>query len=514
MAKSKKSLAGFAKSGIASMVRLGAAFAGIGLVKGIIGLGTSAAETASKFNSVFGPAADAMNERVQELRKIIPATTAEMQNSLATFAQMASAFGLNEKAAGMFSVQMVKIAGDIASFNDLPIEEAFTKIRSAISGEFEPMKQLGIVINEARLKQEGLNLAIFDGTGQMSAAQKALAVQSILIRDMGVANGDAALTADSAANRIKFLRATLIETGTTIGVTALPAILALTNGLATMLEKTKEFADFVGSTAGEMIYGPTPETLERQNKAIQLFDAQKQAMRELTAEGELYKQGIFEGTLFTAGLSEKLAENEIKIKARTDSILKGLNAEKTAAKEVEAERIKSSNEAIKESKNLAEEIERQAKAETDPARKKALEDRLQSVKSLIAAAGQLNSVQKVKPGSRASTGSASASSSASDAVATPDERPDSKIRGKIRSFGLGTQRSKFGRKQTMSERERAAGLELAGNNTMSGRQEESGAFGEQPSGKSGDKGAKAIETNSEKQTTLLESIDREIKKNP
>jgi hypothetical protein len=160
----------------------------------------------AKFNAVFGSAADAMNEKVQELRKTIPSTTEEMQNSLATFAQMAKAFGLNSEAANLFSVEMVKIAGDIASFNNLPIEDAFTKIRSAISGEFEPMKSLGIVINEARLKQEALNLAIWDGTGQMSAAQKALAVQAILIKDMGDANGDAALTANSAANQIKFLK--------------------------------------------------------------------------------------------------------------------------------------------------------------------------------------------------------------------------------------------------------------------------------------------------------------------
>jgi hypothetical protein len=64
------------------------------------------------------------------------------------------------------------------------------------------------------LKQEALNLAIWDGTGQMSAAQKALAVQAILIKDMGDANGDAALTANSAANQIKFLQKSLKEHST------------------------------------------------------------------------------------------------------------------------------------------------------------------------------------------------------------------------------------------------------------------------------------------------------------
>ena len=394
MAKAQRSVSNFAKSGLASIARLGAAFAGIGLVKSIVSLGVSAGETASKFKAVFGPAADDMNKKVQALRKTIPSTTAEMQDALSTFAAMAKGFGLNTEAANLFSVEMVKVAGDIASFHDLPIEEAFTKIRSAISGEFEPMKQLGIVINEARLKQEGLNLAIWNGAGQMSAAQKALAVQSIMIRDLGTANGDAAATADSAANRIKFLRAELVETGTKIGTTALPAILALTDGLSQMLALTKEFTDFMGTKAGEAIYGPSDESLKKMRKAKELYDAQKQAVKELTAEGELYKQGIFEGTAWTKGLSEKLEGNTRKIKERTDAIVAGLNVESIAA----AEKRKADEEAIKNAKDLQAELKKQIETETDPKRKKALEDRLKAHVNILKAAGQLNSLQSGKPG--------------------------------------------------------------------------------------------------------------------
>jgi hypothetical protein len=45
--RSKQSVKGFAKSSMATFVRMGAAFAGIGLVKSIVGLGTAAAETAA-----------------------------------------------------------------------------------------------------------------------------------------------------------------------------------------------------------------------------------------------------------------------------------------------------------------------------------------------------------------------------------------------------------------------------------------------------------------------------------
>jgi len=391
--KAKSKVKNFASSATASFVRVGAAFAGINLVKGIANLGLAAGETASKFKAVFGPATDQMNEKVQELRKTIPSTTAEMQDSLATFAAMAKAFGMNSRAAGMFSVEMVKIAGDIASFHNLPIEDAFTKIRSAISGEFEPMKQLGIVINEATIKQEALNLAIYEGTGQLGPAQKALAVQSIMIRNLGEANGDAAATADSAANRVKFLRAELLETGTKIGTTALPAILALTEGLALMLSKTKEFTDFAGTKVGEMVYGPTDETLEKQKEAISLFDAQKQATKELTEEGKLYKQGMFEGTLWTDGLSEKLEENKRLIKERTDEILQGNAAQKESSEDL----IAAKEEEIKTSEDLSATLTDQIKTEVDPVRKQALKDRLKAYQDLLNAAGNLKTIETLTP---------------------------------------------------------------------------------------------------------------------
>ena len=129
--KAKHSVKSFSRSAVGSFMRVGAAFAGIGLVKSIINLGTSAAETASKFEAVFGPAADSMNKKVQELRKTIPATTAEMQNALATFGQMAKAFGMNESEANKFSVSMATIAGDLASFHNLNSDEVFTKLSAA-----------------------------------------------------------------------------------------------------------------------------------------------------------------------------------------------------------------------------------------------------------------------------------------------------------------------------------------------------------------------------------------------
>ena len=89
---------------------------------------------------------------------------------------------------------------------------------------------------------------------------------------------------------------------------------------------------------------------------------------------------------------------------------------------------------------------------------------------------------------------------------------DDKIRGKIRTgkittIGSGTRESRFGAMPTMAERERMAGLNLAGNDPMSGRK---------PGGLvAGDKSGKGKNDNEQKESiknieTIMTKLDRAL----
>lgn len=368
IARSQNAVKRFTSTATAQVLKLGAAFAGIGLIKNIINLGTSAAETATKFDAVFGSAADRMNDRVLELKKTIPSTMQEMRDSLATVAQMARSFGIAESASNDFAIELIKLTGDMASFNNLTFEKAFSKIRSALSGEFVPLKQLGIVINETRIKQEGLNQGIWDGTGAVSAAQKALIVHNILIEDMGIAHGDAAETAGSAANKIKFLRAELIDLGTEIGTTALPAITDMTKGFAWAIEKVDKLSKSAGRLAGKLAFGS--------NKAGSVEDRvlRAQAKRELVSEGAISAKeprGFFNRK--AKQQRKQLIEDRFNlIKSQKESVNLEIQEEKAAAR-------------------VNDEIEKQIELESDPARKQALKERVEAYEDLIRKVGTLNS---------------------------------------------------------------------------------------------------------------------------
>lgn len=513
--KAKKSLKQFSSSASASFVRFGAAFAGVGLVKGIVNLGTAAAETASKFEAVFGSATKQMNEEVQKLRETIPATTAEVQNSLATFAQMAKAFGMGEEQANKFSVSMTRIAGDLASFHNLETEEVFTKISAAISGEFEPLKRLGIVINEARLKQEALNLGLSDGKKALTASQKAITVQSIVVKDMGSALGDAARTADSAANKIKFLKSEITETGADIGVTLIPAILELTKAMGWLLDKTKGVAEGVGAFLGK-IYVSVTELENGFAGYDGIFTAAEKGSWRLG--NQLDK---------TAGETKKLADETVEavkaegdFKSATDNSTESLEEKEKALKSIQ-DQIKEYYDKQKEAIDLereqfvnAKELEvLQLRAAGNKKEADALQLKIDKMEKAIEVSDKYGiSLKKaailVENISRAEA-EADGDKAGGARKPSPGEPVDDKVRGKIRvgkitTGKIGGFQSRFGRPQTMRERERAAGLY----NTTLGRD------GRAMDGLKARDRKQTAQDPQEKQVELLQSIDDTLKEDP
>lgn len=235
--ESQKASQSFAKSVTSVFGKVAVALGGVALGKNMIRLAMDAEEVASKFNTVLGPAAEGVNQRISQLLKTIPATRAELQNTIATTAQMGKAFGMSAEASTTFSLGMTKIAGDLASFHNMKPEEVFTKLQAAITGEFEPLKRMGIVINEATLKQKALNLGLSDGKSKLDAQTKAITVQNLVLEKMGDALGDAARTQESSANKTKFFNAKLVQLQTDIGQKLLPVFvkfLEIINPLVTV----------------------------------------------------------------------------------------------------------------------------------------------------------------------------------------------------------------------------------------------------------------------------------------
>lgn len=117
-----------------------------------------------------------MNKQINEWSKNAMDKYGENELQAKNFA---STFGAMLKAGGVSGQELVKwseilsgYVGDLSSFRNLKLDESFEKIRSAISGETEPMKALGYDVSETAVNMYAAAHGIGAGSSKMKEATK------------------------------------------------------------------------------------------------------------------------------------------------------------------------------------------------------------------------------------------------------------------------------------------------------------------------------------------------------
>lgn len=164
---------------------------------------------------------------LQEVQNVVDVTFGSMNEDVNSFAKNAiSQFGLSELSAKQYtstmgsmlksmgivgdemlvmSKNLTGLAGDMASFYNLSGDEAFAKIRAGISGETEPLKQLGINMSVANLEAYALSQGITKAYSEMEQAEQVMLRYNYLMQTTADAQGDFARTSGSWANQTKIL---------------------------------------------------------------------------------------------------------------------------------------------------------------------------------------------------------------------------------------------------------------------------------------------------------------------
>lgn len=187
----------------------------------------------------FGKEAIELGSDLSEVQNVVDVTFGNLNQEINNFASNAiEQFGLSETAAKQYtstmgamlksmgfttrqaadmSMTMTGLAADMASFYNLNAEDAFYKIRAGISGETEPLKQLGINLNVANLEQYALTQGITKSYNAMTQQEQAMLRYNYLLKVTADAQGDFARTSDSWANQTRILSERFKALKATIG---------------------------------------------------------------------------------------------------------------------------------------------------------------------------------------------------------------------------------------------------------------------------------------------------------
>ena len=187
---------------------------------------------------VFGDAAGIVQEFGKNAAATAGLTAASALGAAKQFGVIATSAGLAGTEAATFSTSMVQAAGDLASFNGGTAEEALAAIQSAMQGQYEPLRQYSLFLDDAQLRQAAFAAGITASTDQaLTPQQKALATQAYLMENLGVAAGDFVAYGDSFDNALMTMKAELENTSASIGMALLPALGEVVGAINPIIEE-------------------------------------------------------------------------------------------------------------------------------------------------------------------------------------------------------------------------------------------------------------------------------------
>ncbi len=155
----------------------------------------------------------------------------------AGYGDMATSMGLPTDAAANMSQSLVGLAGDLASFKNIGIDEANTALTAIFTGETESLKRLGIVMTQVNLEEYAASQGIKKKIKDMTQAEQVQLRYNYVMSKTANAQGDFARTGGGAANQMKIFGESLKELGATIGENLLPVFTPIIKGVNDMIKR-------------------------------------------------------------------------------------------------------------------------------------------------------------------------------------------------------------------------------------------------------------------------------------
>ena len=199
-------------------------------------LASDADELQNKFSVVF----DGITDDTEDWIKVYAQSTARgiqsTKDFLTSLQDIQTGYGRTVDEAAAFSKTVVGVTNDLVSFSNVPVEQASNAIQSALAGNLEAVRSLGVSINVATIDNGEYAASIGKSWKEMTILEKQNATLNEILaqsrnavgqnvdswRDYDFTLGDAAKTSGGFANQTKLLQGRLVDVGAEFGKRLLP----------------------------------------------------------------------------------------------------------------------------------------------------------------------------------------------------------------------------------------------------------------------------------------------------
>lgn len=207
-------------------------------------------EATDLFHNAMGDLSGEADTLISKMQGLLGVDPTKAMTYMATIQSLGTSFGLASDKAYILSKNLTQLAYDEGSYWNKDVAETFTAMSSAISGEIEPIRRLGIDLSQARLQQELLALGFNKQVSSLSQADKAVLRYIAIMKQTANVQGNLAQTIQSPANQIKILKAQLDMLAKSVGSLLYPAMKSILPPLIAAVQLIREFVQWVAKLMG------------------------------------------------------------------------------------------------------------------------------------------------------------------------------------------------------------------------------------------------------------------------
>lgn len=251
-----------------NLVKVAAAFKGLSMVyKKIMNLVKGSSEYISNlnyFNTTMGNMGEKATKFVNQMSTDFYLDPSNLMNYMASFNSLIKGFGIAEEQSYKMSKNLTQLSYDLAAFKGLSIEDAMQKIKSGISGELEPMRAIGVALDQATLQETAYDLGIKKRVTTMTRAQKTELLYYQMMKSTAEAQNYFASTLARTVNQLdgstklilnpatalSILKQQFAQLGRAIGNIFIPILTKMIPYIMAAIQLLTQFANAVASFLG------------------------------------------------------------------------------------------------------------------------------------------------------------------------------------------------------------------------------------------------------------------------
>lgn len=193
-------------------------------------------ESLNKVRVVFDETAGEIEDFAKDSAKNLGLSQQAALEAAGSFGNLFDSLGLARPEATKMSKEVLTLAADLASFNNIDPTEALEKLQSGLVGQAKPLRELGVNISEAAVQAKALQLGLGGVGRELTEAEKVTARYALIVEQTKNAQGDFARTSDGLANSQRIAKAEMDDLAAEMGKALLPIMAEGTKILKGLIE--------------------------------------------------------------------------------------------------------------------------------------------------------------------------------------------------------------------------------------------------------------------------------------